>query len=125
MKLGTRVGHGPDHLVSDGDPTLPTKKEGRSPIYGPGVLWPNGWMVKMPLGTDVGLGPGDIVLDGTHLPKKGHSSPNFRPMSITAKRSPISATAEQLLCHPLGCMHVATVSSQASFPLVSCATLNG
>ena len=29
-----------------------------------------GW-IKMPLGTEVGLGPGDIVLDGTQLPQKG------------------------------------------------------
>jgi len=27
-------------------------------------LWPNGWMDKMPLGKEVGLGPGHIVLDG-------------------------------------------------------------
>jgi len=39
----------------------------------------------MPLGTEVGLGTGDIVLDGD--PLKGHSSPhNFRPMSIVVKR---------------------------------------
>jgi len=51
----------------------------------------------VPLCTDVGLGPGHIVLDGdpAPLPKKGHA-PNFRPMSIVAKRSPISATAEHL-----------------------------
>jgi len=30
----------------------------------------------MPLGTDVGLGPGDIVLDGDPSPQKGHS-PQF------------------------------------------------
>ena len=30
----------------------------------------------MPLGKDVGLGPGDIVLDGDPAPpKKGHSTP--------------------------------------------------
>ena len=41
----------------------------------------------MPLGTEVGLGPGDIVLDGdpTPPPKKG-TAPNFRPMSKFAKR---------------------------------------
>jgi len=52
----------------------------------------------MPLGTEVDLGPGHIVLDGAHVPpRKGHSSPpSFRPMSIVAKRSPISATAELL-----------------------------
>jgi len=54
----------------------------------------------MPLGTEVGLSPGDIVLDGDsapHHPKMG-TAPNFRPMSIVAKRTPtpISATAELL-----------------------------
>jgi len=115
------------------------------PIFGPCLLWPNGWMdqdatlydgrprpgqhcircgpsstpkvrspfqnyshvccgqttiwIKMPLGTKVGLGPGHIVLHGDPAPgsppKRG-ITPNFRPTSIVAKRSPISATAEQL-----------------------------
>jgi len=35
-----------------------------------------GW-IRMPLGTEVGLGPGDVVLDGDPAPpKKGHS-PHF------------------------------------------------
>ena len=55
-------------------------------------------VIKMPLGLEVGLGPGDIVLDGgPALPPKGHGAPNFRPMSIVAKWSPISATADLLL----------------------------
>ena len=45
--------------------------------------------IKMPLGTEVGLGPNDIVLDGDPAapsPKRGQSPlPNFRPMSIVAK----------------------------------------
>jgi len=49
----------------------------------------------MPLGTEVGLGPGDIVLDRDPAPQG--TAPNFWPMSIVAKRSPISATAEHLL----------------------------
>ena len=41
----------------------------------------------MPLGTEVGLGPGDIVLDGDPAPpKRGHSTLTFRPMYIVAKR---------------------------------------
>ena len=50
----------------------------------------------MPLGTEVGLGPDDIVLDGDSVPpKKGGTAPlHFRPMSIVAKRLPFSATAE-------------------------------
>ena len=51
------------------------------------------------LGTEVGLVTGDIVLHGAELPpppKKGHAFLNFRPISIVAKRSPISAAAELL-----------------------------
>jgi len=42
----------------------------------------------MPLGMDVGLSPGDFVLDGdpVTLPEKGMEPPNFRPMFIVAKR---------------------------------------
>jgi len=38
----------------------------------------------MPLGMEVGLGPGDFVLDGDPalFPKKGAEPPNFRPMFI-------------------------------------------
>jgi len=43
--------------------------------------------IKMALGVEVGLSPGDFVLDGDPdpLPKKG-LAPNFRPISIVAKR---------------------------------------
>jgi len=52
----------------------------------------------MPLGKEVGLGSGNIVLDGDQV---GTQSPtadplHFRPMPIVAKRSPISATADVL-----------------------------
>ena len=53
----------------------------------------------MKLGTEVGPGPGHIVLDGDPAlpaspPPKGAQQPlSFRPMSILAKRSPISVTA--------------------------------
>jgi len=52
----------------------------------------------MPLGsTEVGLGPRDIVLGPISSPtERGTRSPTLRPMSIVAKRSPISATAELL-----------------------------
>jgi len=52
----------------------------------------------MPLGTDVCLGPGDIVLDGNPVPLSGaqQPTPNFRPVSILEKRSPISVNAEYL-----------------------------
>jgi len=39
----------------------------------------------MPLGTEVDVNPGHIVLDETQLTQgKGHSSPSFQPMSIVA-----------------------------------------
>jgi len=58
-----------------------------------------GW-IKMPLGTEVGLGLGDIVLDGDRASptESSTASPTtFQPVSVVAKRSPISATAELLL----------------------------
>jgi len=61
------------------------------PVCNVGVLWPVGW-IKMKLGMKVGLGPGHIVLDGDPAPppkKMGTAAtsyPNFRPMSIVAKR---------------------------------------
>jgi len=53
-----------------------------------GVLWPNGWMDQDATWSEVGLGPGDIVLDADPaLPPKGAQPPsNFRPMSFVAKR---------------------------------------
>jgi len=53
--------------------------------------------IKMPLNTEVGLCPGDIVLDGDPAPpRKGaqQPTPTFWPMSVVAKWSPISATAD-------------------------------
>ena len=43
--------------------------------------------IKMKLGTQVGLGPSHIVLGGDPAspPIKGHSQPNFRPISVAAK----------------------------------------
>jgi len=85
-------------------------------------------LIKMPLGTKTGLGPGDVVLHGDpplHL-KREHSPHNFRPMSVVAKRSPISATAELLLtflaevCYSLSIhsLHIHRIASAngISFP---------
>jgi len=86
MKLGVQVDLGPGHIVLDGNPS-PTK--GHSPQFSAHICCGQtaGW-TKMPLGMEVGLGgPGNFVLDGdpAPLPKKGQL-PNFRPMSIVAKR---------------------------------------
>jgi len=53
MPLGKEVGLGPCHIVLDGDPVEtqrklpapPPEKRGTAPtIFGPCLLWPNGWM---------------------------------------------------------------------------------
>jgi len=55
-----------------------------------------GW-IRIPFDTEVGLGPGDIVLDGYPAGPQGkehssHPPPTFRPMFMP--RSRISPTAE-------------------------------
>jgi len=43
MPLGTEVGLGPGDIVLDGNPAPPRK--GHTPaLFGPCLLWPNGWM---------------------------------------------------------------------------------
>ena len=46
-------------------------------------------LIKMPLGMEVGLAPGHMVLDGDPAPppKKGvQQSPTFPPMTVVAKQ---------------------------------------
>ena len=66
----------PGDFVLDADPAPLPKRE--PPIFFPRLLWPNGWWINMPLGTEVGVGLRDIVLDGDPAPPplKGHS-PQF------------------------------------------------
>ena len=57
--------------------------------------------IRIPLGTEVGLGTDNIVLDrdpapSSSPPPKRGTTPNFQPMSIVAKQPPISAIAELL-----------------------------
>jgi len=53
-----------------------------------------GW-IMIPLGTEVGLSPGYIVLDGVPAPlmERGIAAPTFW-MSVVAKQSPIAADSE-------------------------------
>jgi len=103
--LGTKVGLGPGNLVVlDGDPAPPQKGPGdfvfdRDPATPRTEGTPTatqflahvycgqtaGWM-KTPLGTEVDLGPGHIILDGVQpLRETGtEPPPSFRPMSNVA-----------------------------------------
>jgi len=100
MALGTEVSFGPGHVVLDGDPA-PPEKGAQQPFHFSAQVdcgQKDGW-IRISLDVEVGLGPGHIVLDGDSAPqRKGAQQPSatFRPMSIVAKRSPISATAELL-----------------------------
>ena len=103
MKLDMEVALGPGHIVLDGGPSSPPPNRAQPrPIFGPCLLWPNGWMDQdatwyggRPRPRPHGVRWGSSF----PLPRKRHSSPSpyFRPMSVVAKQSPISASAEQLL----------------------------
>jgi len=73
----------------------PSPKSGRSPspqFSAHFYCGQTAGCIKMSLGMEIGLSPGDFVLDGNPapLPKRGWSlgaySPHFRPMFIVAKR---------------------------------------
>jgi len=97
--LGMEVGLGPGHIVLDGN-LLPFPKKGTQPptIFGPCMLWPNGWMDQNATWYKDRPRPRPhCVTWGPSSPShKGHSPQNIWPMSIVARRSPISATAEHL-----------------------------
>jgi len=82
-------------------PISPPKKDTAPPLFDHVYCGQIARWIKMPLGMEVGLGPSNgngpgSVRVGPSSPKKGHS-PQFWPMSVVAKRSPISATAKHLL----------------------------
>ena len=84
--LGTEIGLWPGHIVLGGDQTPPPKRGHNSPPFSARLLWPNGWMdddsrITMSLGMEVGIGPGDIVLDRNPAPPpaKGTQPQIFGP----------------------------------------------
>ena len=87
MPLGMEVGLGPGHIVLDGGPLTPSPK-GHTPQFSAHVsCGQSAGSIKMPLGREVDLGPGDSVRWGSSsAPPKGAQPPNFRPMSVVAKR---------------------------------------
>ena len=65
-------------FVLDGDPA-PPPKNGAVPHFSVHVYCgqTDGW-IKIPLGTEIGLGSGHVVLDGTHAaPRKRAQSPSI------------------------------------------------
>jgi len=101
MPLATDVGLGPGNIVLDGDPALHHGHGQVSPTFavygcrqacvrinrGPCPLWPNVWMDQDTTWYGGRPRPSDIALDrDPDPPRKGGQQPNFRPMSILAKR---------------------------------------
>ena len=85
--LGMEVGLGPGDFVLDGDAVL-FRQKGAEPLpnfrpisieMGQIYCGQTARCIKMPLGMDVGLSPGDFVLDGDPVPppKKGGGAPKF------------------------------------------------
>jgi len=66
MPLGMEVGLGRGLIVTWG-PSSPAKGHS-TPIFSPCLLWPNGWMDQYALGVEIGLDPGNIVLDEDPAP---------------------------------------------------------
>ena len=90
MPLGMEVGLGPRHIVLDRDPAPPPKKWAHGtaplPIFGPCLLWPNGFMDEDATLYDGRPWPGQQCLRcGPSSTPKG-TAPKFRPMSVVSKR---------------------------------------
>jgi len=67
MPLGREVGLVPCDIMLDGDPVPTPLKGTQPPIFGPYLLWPNGWIDQDP------------------APQRSTAPPHFRPISVMAK----------------------------------------
>jgi len=87
MPFSREVGRSQSDIVLNRDPAPLPQKGGRAlsqhsahDYCGQTV----GWM-KMPLGTEVDLSAGHIVLDGDPVPPERCTAASFRPISVVAK----------------------------------------
>jgi len=104
IPLAMEVGLSPGDFVLDGDPAPLPKKGAEPPIFGPCLLWPNGWMDQDATWYEGRPRPRRMVTQPLR-PKQGHT-PQFSPMSIVGKRLYVSgyhlvrrqASAQATLC---------------------------
>jgi len=77
MALGMEVGLGPCHILLDRHPAILPKRGQNPQIFGPCLLWPNGWMHQDATwyGMEVGLSPGDFVRCRPTSPSKKAAEP--------------------------------------------------
>jgi len=92
MVLGMEVGLSPGNFVLDGD-TVPFPQKGVEPsslIFGPFLLWPNGWMHQNAIWYGCWPQPRGLCVrwrPSLPCPTKGaEPPPNFRPISFLPKR---------------------------------------
>ena len=98
MSLGTEVALGLREIVFDVDPATPIKRA-HPPylIFGPCLLWPNGWMDED--AAWYGSRPRPMphcIRRGPNSRERGTADPLFSAHVYSGPRSPISATAELL-----------------------------
>ena len=68
-------------------PSCPLHKRGQIPQFSAHFFrGQTAVCIKMPLGTEIGLSPGEVVLDGVTAPPKRGTTPSFWFMFIVAKR---------------------------------------
>jgi len=82
MEVGLCAGD----FVLDGDPAPLSKSGAEAPNFSAHVYCGQmaAW-IKMPLCTEVNVGPGDVVLDGVAAPPKRGAAPSFWFVSIVVK----------------------------------------
>jgi len=101
MPLRMEVGLVPGYNARWGP--CPHRKKGaqQPPTFGNVYCVQTAECIKMSLGTETGLGAGDIVLDED--PAQGHSSPQHFLTHFALARSPILAAAGHLFSLPVKC----------------------
>ena len=80
----------PGDFVLYGDPTPLPKRGGATQFSAYVYCGLTAGRIKIPLGTEVGLGQNDTVLHGDPAPPKKGTAPNFLPMCIVVKRLYVS-----------------------------------
>jgi len=93
MPFGAELCLGPGNIMLfRWGPSSPNKKGTTSPLFAHVYCGQTAGCIKIPLGTEVGLGPGHIVLDGDPAPprKGAQQPPTFGPMPIVTKKTNLS-----------------------------------
>ena len=77
MPLGVKVGLSLGDIVLNEDPAPPTERDTAPPHFSAHVYCQTAGCIRMPLGAEVDLGRGDILLEGMQSPRKRAQQPHF------------------------------------------------